>query len=1398
MKKLLFTLFFAAAGTLTGWAEDVHISTAAQLQSFAERVNGGATTLNAFIDADIDAGNLTPIGTSSNPYTGTFNGQYHVIKLEINQSMDRVGLIGCVGGGAIIKNVIVTGTVQGKAYTAGVVGASKGSGTVTIENCGNEATVTGSDTNAAGIFGCNMNSDATIIINYCYNAGHITGSSDSAGISGWLGDKDGNFTVTSSYNIGEVTNPASDCCFARPVSGSYLDCTGLTGRVNGSWTAFSDEEIENKTMMTKDGNNARLNKTGDFWDQKGTKPLPVGFFGNNISVTTPSQLNLISERVNNISITNQNFELNADIDMSSVTDYWPIGTSDNKFSGELDGNEHTVTLSIDNGYENQGLFGIVTDGANIHDLIVDGSVKAAGKVAGIIGYADGGGTITLAKVINKAEIQSTGNSYANAAGLVGCAVNNTVVNATQCANIGGVSGQDGQCAAFAGWARDSGGGSPTKTTFTNCWNSGTINNMEYSNDLNANCNLYRNTGEVTATNCYDASATASRGQGTLLNTSAPASGELCFMLNGKDINTTTWRQVLGTDAYPVPFSSHAEMALQQNGSGWYEISEPWQLNWMAQAVNEKNSTYQNSNIKLTSDIDYSDYTNQAAMFGKRYNTYKGTFDGQFHTVTVAFNNVAERNPTEDDDERNQTALFRRVNGGTIKNLNVTGTITTDMQFAAGICSGIWDNGSILNCISDVTINDEYPSEGYSSSVKSDATHGGILAYVSNVDGEDNITVSNCLFSGTLNAPNRTGCTGVVGWTADNSKVHIKNCLVTGNLTLKNADSNGVISRSTADYGNNYYTCSVSGASIKKDNGTEASSKIGTGELCFLLNGSIQGGTGWYQNLSPNVVDANPIPFSTQKKVYRNQETPTAVYSNYNITLNDGKYQIYSPADLNSFSDLVNDGGTSSNAELKNNIDMSDIDYTPIGSTTNKYIGSFDGNNHSVTLAIDKPGEDYQGLFGVVTDGVLIQNVIVKGSVKGKNYVGGIVGGTNGGSSNAKKTDIWNCGNEATVTATGVNAGGILGVNMDGSASIILLNCYNTGAITGSESGALSGWLGGGWSNVRNCYNSGTLTIGDASGTAFGRNSGCFFINCFYTRSSGTCNNDSDNEDTSNGQPTEISDEAVTSGELCWKFVDNDGNPFTQDLSQAGHPTFGSEEVHAGKWFNDADYDVYYNQDDDDYTVYQLNLDEDNTKYELPDGANVTATNVSVARSITAGKWVGLCLPFGYDVIPSGWDVRELTSVNGTGDEECMIFTAATSIVAGKPYLVKVTGDDVSTISATDKTIVAAAQTVEESDVNMVGRFKKASINVGDYYITTDNKLKKLTGSSVNLKGFRAYFTLDGSGVKALSFDFEDNPDGISPLLTSPEEEGQIYNLAGQRIQKMQKGINIVNGRKVLK
>ncbi len=78
------------------------------------------------------------------------------------------------------------------------------------------------------------------------------------------------------------------------------------------------------------------------------------------------------------------------------------------------------------------------------------------------------------------------------------------------------------------------------------------------------------------------------------------------------------------------------------------------------------------------------------------------------------------------------------------------------------------------------------------------------------------------------------------------------------------------------------------------------------------------------------------------------------------------------------------------------------------------------------------------------------------------------------------------------------------------------------------------------------------------------------------------------------------------------------------------------------------------------------------------------------------------------------------------------------------------------------------------------------------------------GSGVTIPAGRAYLVYNNTGenhVKGFTFVFDDD-DATGISLTedgrSQMEDGAIYNLAGQRVSKMQKGINIVNGKKVLK
>lgn len=88
---------------------------------------------------------------------------------------------------------------------------------------------------------------------------------------------------------------------------------------------------------------------------------------------------------------------------------------------------------------------------------------------------------------------------------------------------------------------------------------------------------------------------------------------------------------------------------------------------------------------------------------------------------------------------------------------------------------------------------------------------------------------------------------------------------------------------------------------------------------------------------------------------------------------------------------------------------------------------------------------------------------------------------------------------------------------------------------------------------------------------------------------------------------------------------------------------------------------------------------------------------------------------------------------------------------------------------------------------------------GTQYVLADNEgtigfYKAAPGT--NIPAGKAYIT-STAGIKA--FYFEGNEaTGINTISATIPNSEDIYNLAGQRLNKMQKGINIVNGKKILK
>ena len=164
---------------------------------------------------------------------------------------------------------------------------------------------------------------------------------------------------------------------------------------------------------------------------------------------------------------------------------------------------------------------------------------------------------------------------------------------------------------------------------------------------------------------------------------------------------------------------------------------------------------------------------------------------------------------------------------------------------------------------------------------------------------------------------------------------------------------------------------------------------------------------------------------------------------------ESPYEISTADQLKNFATAVNGGDPDAHAKLMNNIDLNGNatnHWTPIGTSSKPYSGTFDGANYTISGLYIDSNADYQGLFGYLsTDGDntgTVQNLTVDGTVSGSgNYVGGVVGYNNGGI-------VTVCIFSGSGSVSGNNyVGGVVGLNR-GS----VINCTNTGSVKGSGTG----------------------------------------------------------------------------------------------------------------------------------------------------------------------------------------------------------------------------------------------------------------------------------------------------------------------------------------------------------
>jgi alpha-tubulin suppressor-like RCC1 family protein/chitodextrinase len=191
----------------------------------------------------------------------------------------------------------------------------------------------------------------------------------------------------------------------------------------------------------------------------------------------------------------------------------------------------------------------------------------------------------------------------------------------------------------------------------------------------------------------------------------------------------------------------------------------------------------------------------------------------------------------------------------------------------------------------------------------------------------------------------------------------------------------------------------------------------------------------------------------------------------NGTLED-PYLIYTREDLSSINNNL-----SGYYKVMSDIDLGNMEWTPIGIENNPFMGQLDGNGYSITnITINQPNSDNIGMFSYIGANAYLKNlklIVGDKGIIGGNSVGGLAGYCKPGS------NITNCSVDGPGYISGnSNIGGVVGVfigkNMLKCSSHINVIATGTGA-AGGLIGSTTSILENTNSNISECYSTGNIT-----------------------------------------------------------------------------------------------------------------------------------------------------------------------------------------------------------------------------------------------------------------------------------------------------------------------------------
>ena len=1060
----------------------------------------GGLTVNTYNDSGTNgAANWRPIGTPSAPYTGTFDGGgFTVTGLDIQRPQaDYQGFFGTIaakdGADATVKNLTVTGSVEGKDCVAAIVASNIGG---SLENCVGSATVkaNGTSARAGGVAG--LNDSGTLIA--CYATGEVSGTGSGSRVGGVVGlnQNNGNLylcagmatTLTGDAGgaVGGVTGTNSGgtltACFTTTTDckvdggdgtggGTQKDCypidnkafgnegsgvgmesasteAGTSTPVPSSLQNLNDKYLPARNVAIVAWNNGNPGNKCPYYYKPGSpaqSALPV------LTVGEPQMADLLT----------------ADGTGPNGQPRYLIGTYDELqiFADlvNMEGNDNyrrlnaTLTANITlpapteeggsnwtpmgNNREYAGTF----DGAGytVSGLAIN---HPDDNEQGFFRNIDRESTVKNLTVAGSVKGRdSTGGIAGNNNGTLNACTNQVEVNGTY--STGGIAGHNsGTLVACTNQATVKGDNS---TGGIAGHNSGTLNaciNQAAVTGTGSNTGGiagYNDYGTLNA--CYPTNNKVFGAQGGSADDMSVSSFE--------DLNKNYLTQMNfaimaynGKASFPYHYEASASptTSLPTLADGAPELKGFFTL---ASDLGENGSP-----VCLLGTAD------KLSLFATLVNM-GGIYLKLNATMTA---NITLPTPTEEGGSNwtpigtNQSPYAGTFDGAgyTVEGLAINHPDDNEQGFFGSIDR----DGTVKN----LTV---------AGSVKGHNSTGGIVGY--NNYGTLTTCISQVAVTGTFS----TG--GIVG---DNNYGTLTTCISTGTVTGTGDNTGGIAGSSNYSLFNTCYPTNnkVFGAQGGSADHMSVSSleDLNTNYLmqmnfAIMAYGEASGAEYSYFYVAGNPTSSLPTlerkvsglkGFFTLAEEAGANGSPVCLLSTAN--------------ELSLFATFVNAGGDyyKLNATLTANIALptpteeGGSNWTPMGNLEDnkRYAGTFDGAGYTVSgLAINRPDDDGQGFFRNIGRDGTVKNLTVAGSVKGRINTGGIAGSNEG--------TVTNCNNQVEVTGTDGSTGGIVGSN---GVQGTLVACTNTGTVNGTDN--TGGIAGSNEGTVTNCNNQVEVTGTDGS------------------------------------------------------------------------------------------------------------------------------------------------------------------------------------------------------------------------------------------------------------------------------------------------------------------------------